>query len=156
MNMQNPLRSWLIKRVLKSALVFERDMFEAYEAILKELQKKPAGERFRKLLEEEKHHQQILTRLTGRRIDDEELEKIFGAAHFHDPASTLPLPPNILKAVGQKIAELQNIEKESYLFYSNLQRISKIPAVKKAFKFLADQERQHLLILEKLASGTNG
>ena len=42
------------------------------------------------------------------------------------------------------------MEEESFIFYSNLSKMSRIPAVRQAFRFMAEQERQHLRVLRRL------
>jgi rubrerythrin len=152
--MRNPLRYWLIRKILKSAAVFEEDLSKAYAALLEELESDPAGPELQRLLEEEALHLDMIRCLARGPVSYEDLERLMANMHFHDPQAVEPLPPDIRAAFTPQLESLESLEKESYIFYSNLARSSKIPAVKKSFAFLAQQEKQHLLIVQRLLGGS--
>jgi rubrerythrin len=54
------------------------------------------------------------------------------------------------KRWGAELAASMEREEKTWVFYSNLRRMSKIPIVKKAFELLAAMEKEHLDILRKL------
>ena len=151
--MRNRLRYWLIRRGLKSAAAFEEDLSEAYAALLAELKDSPAGARLERLQAEEKQHLAVIRLLAKTPLADEELERLISHAHFHHPEEIAPLDPAVRAAFAEQLEELRKLEQDSYIFYSNLARMSKIPAVKKSFSFLAGQEREHLQILQRLLGG---
>jgi rubrerythrin len=151
--MRHRLRYWLIRRVLKSAAVFEEDLSASYAALLEKLKSDPAGAPLARLWEEEKLHLEMIRRLARGPVSSGELDRLIAGAHFHDPEEVAPLPPALRAAFADRLERLQELERESYIFYSNLARISKLPSVKKSFAFLADQERQHLLLVQRLLDG---
>jgi rubrerythrin len=148
--MRNLLRYWLIRRILKSAAVFEEELSSAYAALLKELESSPVGEQLHRLMEEEALHLKVIRRLVRGPVSAVGLDKLMAGTHFHTPEDVPALNPALRAAFAAQLKQLEDLEKDSYIFYSNLARSSKIPAVKKSFAFLADQERQHLLIVQRL------
>jgi rubrerythrin len=151
--MRNRLRYWLIRRVLKSAAAFEENLSEAYSALLAELKDSPAGARLERLQAEEKQHLAVIRRLSRGPAADEELERLISPTHFHNPDEVAPLDSAVRAAFAEQLERLRDLERDSYIFYSNLARMSKIQVVKKSFSFLADQEREHLQILQRLLGG---
>ena len=148
--MRNLLRYWLIRRVLKSAAVFEESLSSAYATLLEDLESSPAGEQLHRLMEEEALHLKVIRRLVRGPVSTGELDKLMADTHFHTPEEVSALNPALRETFAAQLKQLEDLEKESYVFYSNLARISKIPAVKKSFAFLAEQEKQHLLIVQRL------
>ncbi len=144
------LRKWLLSRIVKSALVFEREAIDRYRGLLERLGDGPARPGLEHLREEEEMHWRILGEAAEGKLDPEELEK---ALHEHLYASLeeiRPLPRGTLELWGNELAKALEAEKETFIFYGNLRRMSKIPAVKKAFEVLADMEKEHVEILCKL------
>ena len=62
----------------------------------------------------------------------------------------MPLGRIVDKSISLKINEAVEQEEDSFKFYMNLYRMSKIDSVKEAFSLLADQESIHLILLKKL------
>jgi len=151
--MRNRLRYWLIRRVLKSAAAFEEDLSAAYANLLDELEHSDARTRIERLQAEEKQHLAVIRRLSRGPAADEELERLISHTHFHNPDEVAPLDPAVRAAFAEQLEHLHKLERDSYIFYSNLARMSKIQVVKKSFSFLADQEREHLQILQRLLGG---
>jgi rubrerythrin len=148
--LKNPIRGWLTRRVLSSAFTFEADMFRAYQGVLRKLEGSSLGWKLKELQGEEKMHWDLLNRIAGGQISEQELEQIMEQARFHRIEEIAPLPPQELAVHGGKLAVIEKVEEESFIFNSKLQRMSKIPAVKRAFQFMAEQEREHLRILRRL------
>lgn len=148
--MHNPLRAWLIRRVLAGAFTFESDMSRAYENALRSLSDSSLRDRLAALLEEERAHRALLERIASRRITGEELEGLLRGAELHRPETVEPLSPRELEEHGRMLAVIEKVEEESFIFYSNLSKMSRIPAVRQAFRFMAEQERQHLRVLRRL------
>ncbi len=153
--MRNPLRAWLIRRVLADAFTFEADMSRAYENALRGLEGSSLGEQLAGLLREEREHRSLLERIASGRIPGGELERILEDTHIHRAEAVEPLPPDELAIHGRRLAVIEKVEEESFVFYSNLSRLSRIPAVRRALRFMAEQERQHLRILRRLRGATD-
>ncbi len=148
--MRRLLRRWLIRRVLAAAFTFESDLSRAYELALRKLEGSSLKERLAALLEEEHSHRELLERVRDGRISDQELEGLLAGAPIHRVEDIEPLSPGQLEVHGRRLATIEKVEEESYIFYSNLATMSKLSAVRQAFRFMAEQERQHLRILRRL------
>jgi rubrerythrin len=144
------LRMWLLSRIVKSALVFERVAIDRYRGLLERLGDGPARLGLEHLRREEEMHWRILGEAAEGKLDLEQLEK---ALHEHLYASLeeiRPLDHGTLELWGVELAKALEAEKETFIFYGNLRRMSKIPTVKRAFEVLADMEKEHVEILSKL------
>jgi len=144
------LRTWLLSRIVKSALVFEREAIDRYRGLLERIGDGPARLGLEHLQREEEMHWRILGETAEGRLDQDQLEK---ALHEHLYASLeeiRPLDRGTLDLWGDELGKALEAEKETFIFYGNLRRMSKIPAVKKAFEVLADMEKEHVEILGKL------
>jgi rubrerythrin len=146
-----PLRKWILRRVLKSALVFERESRGLYETIGPELGDSARGG-LEHLAEEERMHHRLLEDIVAGRLDDAELERTLAGHRYHALAETRPLEGATLAAFGPRLEAALREEEAAVAFYDNLARIGKIPAVKLAFRVLADMEREHAEILRALLS----
>ena len=147
---------WILRRVLASGLAFEREAIDAYRSLREKLGK--AGHctdeglesSICHLLEEEQLHQQILEDTAAGRLSVEELERRL-ADHSH--ARLDAIPPLGAEEAARWSADLRAAleqEEKSWIFYGNLRRMSKIPAVKRAFEVLASMEKEHVDILRRL------
>ncbi len=150
-----PLSRWIFSRVVKSALVFETEAIETYRRLQEGLE----GGRSRgghladslcHLLEEERQHWEILSRASVGKLGIEELEKVLDEHQYEAIGSIRPLEGQDLARWGGELAEALAQEEKTYVFYSNLRRMSKIPVVKRAFEVLAHMEKEHIDILRAL------
>jgi rubrerythrin len=152
--MRCPIRTWLLKRVLKSAWVYERDLLASYNSLLQELRQSSVSENLERLFQEEEAHQKLLERISEGTVRPEELETILETEQFHDLSRIHPMEPPLRDRFAVAFSRLARLEEDSFVFYSNLSRISKIPVVRKAFAFLSRQEWQHLVLLRRLLGQT--
>ncbi len=148
--MRGFLRKWILTRIVKSALVFEKEAIYSYRGMREKIADGPLRHGLEHLLKEEEMHWKILTDASEGKLDTEEMEKAL-KEHLYENLPTLPpLSREALEAWGDELAEALEREKGTFIFYGNLRRMSKIPAVKKAFEALADMEKEHVEILSKL------
>jgi rubrerythrin len=147
------LRDWILRRVVRSALVFERDAADTYRLLAEKAVDTPLWEGIDHLLkEEELHHRMLLDAAEGRLVL-EALEEILRAHPFAAFGRLAALTPDLLAVWGDDLRGALKKEEETFVFYSNLRRMSRIPAVKRAFEVLAEMEREHLTILRALLRG---
>jgi rubrerythrin len=144
-----PIRKWILRRVLKSALTFEREARGLYETLSRELGGTARGG-LEHLIEEERLHHRLLEDIVAGRLDDAELERTLSGHRYHALAETPPLDEVARAAFGARLEAALRDEQAAVAFYDNLARIGKIPAVKLAFRVLAEMEREHVDILRAL------
>jgi rubrerythrin len=147
------LRNWLLSRVVKSALVFEKSAIERYKGLLDKISGESARRGLQHLREEEEIHWRILGEAAEGKLSMEQLEKALNEHLYANAEAIEPLDPVTLDAWGGELAKALEAEKETFIFYGNLRRMSKIPTVKKAFEVLADMEKEHMEILSRLLGG---
>ncbi len=151
--MSSFLRKWLLSRVIKSALVFEREAIDRYKGFLERIRHTAARRGLDHLLAEEEMHWRILNDAAEGRLDPEHLEAAMRDHLYASLETVQPLDRETLDAWGAELAEALAEEKDTLVFYGNLRRMSKIPAVKRAFEILADMEKEHVQILSRLLGG---
>ena len=144
------LADWILRRVVKSALVFEAGSLERYRRLRERLVDSPLWESLGHLLEEEKHHWQILTDAAAGKLDAAQVERLVQGHLFSGMAAIRPLAGETLHAWGPELESALAEEERTLLFYGNLRRMSRIPVVRRAFELLAAMEREHVEILRRL------
>jgi rubrerythrin len=148
--MSGCFRKWIMARIVKSALVFEKDSIKRYRGLLEKLGEGPLRHGLGHLLEEEEMHRRILADASRGKLDPVEMENSLEQHLYANLPLLSPLSEEALGVWGEELSKALEREKETFVFYGNLRRMSKIPAVKKAFEALADMEREHMEILSKL------
>jgi rubrerythrin len=144
------LADWILRRVVKSGLVFEAGSLERYRRLRERLVDSPLWESLGHLLEEEEHHWRILTDAAAGKLDAVQVERLVQGHLFSGMAAIRPLEGEELRAWGPEIESALDEEERTLLFYANLRRMSRIPVVRRAFELLAAMEREHVEILLRL------
>jgi len=172
---KNRINCWMIRRILKSALIFEPDSYNLYISIKDAVEKSLAGSRadiadmedmtdmednmvsnviaaLDSLINQEKLHEELIREIKGE-MECSGLKKALKRIpemHLTNIGDIMPLGRIVDKSISLKINEAVEQEEDSFKFYMNLYRMSKIGSVKEAFSLLADQESIHLILLKKL------
>ena len=141
---------WILRRVVKSALVFEAGSLERYRRLRERLVDSPLWESLGHLLEEEEHHWRILTDAAAGKLDAAQVERLVKGHLFSGMAAIRPLEGDALREWGSELERALAEEERTFLFYGNLRRMSRIPVVRRAFEVLASMEREHVQILRRL------
>ena len=142
-------RKWILRRVLKSALVFEREARGQYLALSGELGSSAQGG-LAHLIQEEETHRRLLEDIVAGRLEDRALEQMLSSHRYHALEETVPLAEAERAAFGGKLEGALREEEATVSFYENLERMSSISSVRLAFRLLADMEREHVAILRRL------
>ena len=144
------LADWILRRVVKSALVFEAGSLERYRRLRERLVDSPLWESLGHLLEEEEHHWRILTDAAAGKLDAAQVDRLVKGHLFSGMAAIRPLEGEALREWGSELERALAEEERTFLFYGNLRRMSRIPVVRRAFEVLASMEREHVQILRRL------
>jgi len=153
--MPGPLARWILSRVVRSGLAFEAEAIDLYRVLLEELRKSGSCDESLEgslchLLEEEETHRLVLLDAAAGKYSAEELEKIVGQHRYTGMDTLRPLEAGTLSRWSEELHAALEQEEKTWVFYGNLRRMSKIPAVKRAFEVLAGMEKEHIDILRKL------
>jgi rubrerythrin len=150
------LSRWILRRVLASGLVFEKEAIDAYR-VLRDTLMKPGrctDETLEgsicHLLEEEELHYRILSDAATGRLSVESLEDQLRGHLYAGFDSIRPLQGEEAEHWSGDLRSALGQEEKTWIFYGNLRRMSKIPAVKRAFEVLASMEKEHVEILRRL------
>ncbi len=147
--------------MLASGLAFEKEAIDAYRALREKLLKPGrCDEAFEgslcHLLEEEQMHERILSDAAAGRLSPDELETALKGHIYAGFDSIRPLAGGEADRWRPDLTAALRQEEKTWIFYGNLGRMSKIPAVKKAFQVLAAMEKEHVDILRRLLGMTTG
>jgi hypothetical protein len=137
--MRGLISRWILSRVVASGLAFEEEAINDYRAMREKLGVRGScSERLESslchLLEEEETHKRVLSDAAAGQLSEADLDRLLGGHFFADLASMQPLPAEEMAVWGDDLARALGQEEKTWIFYSNLRRMSKIPAVKKAFE----------------------
>jgi len=153
--MAGPISRWIFSRIVKSALVFETEAIETYRRLQESLEGGracggPLADSLCHLLEEERQHWEILSRASIGKLGVEELERVLDGHMDAAIDGIRPLAGEDLERWGGELSRALAGEEKTWVFYTNLRRMSKIPVVRRAFKVLAHMEKEHIDILRAL------
>ncbi len=140
----------MVSRIVKSALAFETNAIDLYRRLKAKDVGGTLGGGLAHLLHEEELHSRILTDTAAGKLQLEDLEKISREHRYANLEEIEPLGPEALAEWAEELERALKAEQDTFVFYSNLRRMSKIFAVKRAFEVLADMEREHAEILAGL------
>lgn len=146
---------WILRHVLSSGLAFETEAIDAYRALRERLLKAGHCDESLEgsvchLLEEEETHHRILSEAAAGRLSLEDLERIVEGHVYPGFNAIVALQGDDAEQWSSDLRRALAQEEKTWMFYGNLRRMSKIPAVKKAFEVLAAMEKEHVDILRKL------
>jgi rubrerythrin len=149
------LARWILRRVLASGLSFETQAIDAYRGLRERLLKSGHCDESLEgslchLLEEEEVHHKVLSDAAAGRLSREDLERILQAHVYSGFDAITPLKGDEAVRWAADLTAALEQEEKTWIFYGNLRRMSKIPAVKKAFEVLAAMEKEHVDILRRL------
>jgi rubrerythrin len=150
------LANWILRRVVKSALVFEASSIETYRRLRDRLVDDPLWDSLGHLLAEEEHHWRILSEAAAGRLDTAEVERVVQDHLYGGMADLLPLEGDARRTWGPELSRALAEEEQTLLFYGNLGRMSRIPVVRRAFELVAAMEREHVQILRRLLAAPSG
>lgn len=154
--MSGALSRWILRRVLASGLAFERQAIDAYRGLRARLmlsnscRDESLDGSLCHLLEEEELHQRVLSDAAAGRLSLEELERMLAGHLYAGFDAIRPLAGEEAAAWSADLRAALEHEEKTWIFYGNLRRISRIPAVKRAFEVLAAMEKEHVDILRRL------
>ena len=154
------LYRWVLRRVLAAGLSFEQKAIDSYRSLRDRLVKpgscsdEALAGSICHLLEEEEMHHRILSDAAAGRLSIDELERMLSGHLYAGAAAIRPLAGEEKEAWSPVLSKALEQEEKTWVFYGNLQRISKIPVVKRAFDVLASMEREHVDILRRLLGRT--
>ncbi len=155
------LSRWILRRVLASGLAFEKEAIDAYRVLREKLLKPGRCDEALEgslchLLEEEQMHERILSDASAGRLSLEDLQTALKGHLYAGFDAIRPLQGDEADRWRPDLAAALRQEEKTWVFYGNLGRMSKIPAVKKAFEVLAAMEKEHVDILRRLLGMTSG
>lgn len=149
--MDNPVSTFILKSLLKSAVHFEESSVHFYNEAISRVSSPGGKDILRKLASEEDHHKEILEKLSS----DDHFEEIImkeSIANLHEisgvAAGESTIENNADFGEIVRVAELK--EKAAYDFYKELALKSTIPTAQKVFVFLAEEEEKHLNYIKEL------
>jgi rubrerythrin len=151
-----PISRWILSRVVRSGQAFEMEAISAYTRLLAKVRGSGGScdetleNSLCHLLEEEETHKKVLDDTAAGAHSPEELERILGGHLYAGLEQIRPLDRETLARWELDLRAALAQEEKTWVFYGNLRRISKIPAVKRAFEVLASMEKEHVDILRKL------
>jgi rubrerythrin len=153
--MPGPIAKWILSRVVRSGLAFETEAIDAYHRLLVKLRGSGSCDESLEgslchLLEEEETHRKVLLDAAAGKYSPDELENILAAHVYAGIDKITPLEGKTLERWGPDLQQALEQEEKTWVFYGNLRRMSKIPAVKRAFEVLGGMEKEHIDILRKL------
>jgi rubrerythrin len=153
--MPGPIAKWILSRVVRSGLAFETEAIDAYNRLLENLRGSGSCDEALEgslchLLEEEETHRKVLLDAASGRYSPEELESILQGHAYAGIDKIMPLEGATRERWGGELEKALDMEEKTWMFYGNLRRMSKIPAVKRAFEVLGGMEKEHIDILKKL------
>ena len=138
-----------LKSILGSALILEEEIYNLYASLKDELAGLKIPPSIVQIVDEEIGHQSLIRDMIANRIGKEEMERILEGnnLHIHDPQAIEPLSKKRYGPVLQRLQIILDREREIYDLFAGLYGKSRIPSVRRAFRFLKEQEQTHVLLL---------
>ncbi len=155
------LSQWILRRVVRSALAFEGQSIAAYQGLRSRLKggrscPDALEESLCHLLAEQELHRNILADTASGRLTADDLEAFLRSQLYTGLQNLKPLDEDTLARWGRDLESALAEEEKTWIFYGNLRRMSKIPAVRRAFEVLAAMEKEHVDVLRRLLGRSSG
>jgi rubrerythrin len=138
-----------LRLILRNALAMEEEIYAHFLDLPEELAGMELPVPLQAIVEEEREHRRLLSRMIEGRLDSGEIEKALAVRHVHDLEQVRPLEARYTPIL-EKLRHIAGHERAVYEFFRSLYEKSSIPFVKRAFLFLTQQEEMHVRLLERL------
>jgi len=142
-------RRGALRQILRNALNLEEEIYAHFLDLPEELAGLELPAPLQAIVEEEREHRRLLSRMIEGRLDDGEIQRALEARHAHNLEQVMPLEARY-EPIVEKLRHIAEHERAVYEFFRSLHEKSKIPFVKRAFLFLTQQEEVHVRLLERL------
>ncbi len=142
-------RRGALRLILRNALNLEEEIYAHFLDLPEELAGLELPPALQAIVEEEREHRRLLSRMIAGPLEEAELERALQARHVHDLEKVQPLGARYAPVV-EKLRHIAEHERAVYRFFRSLYEKSKLPFVKRAFLFLTQQEEVHVRLLERL------
>lgn len=152
------LRRLGLKSILRSALTLEEEIYGLFEALPAELAGLELPESLKAIIGEEREHQQLLRDMIEGRLSEEEIQRLVSGRgpQVHDLRDLQPVTAGPYLGVVERLRRILQQEEGILRFFTSLWRQSRLPFVRAAFRFLAEQEQTHVLLLRRLLGEPEG
>ena len=137
-----------LRLILRNALAMEEEIYAHFLDLPEELAGMELPAPLQAIVEEEREHRRLLSRMIEGRLDSGEIEKALAVRHVHDLEQVGPLEARYTPIL-EKLRHIAGHERAVYEFFRSLYEKSSIPFVKRAFLFLTQQEEMHVRLLER-------
>ncbi len=138
-----------LRLILRNAQALEEEVYAHFLDLPEELAGLELPAPLQLIVEEEREHRRLLSKMIEGRLDHGEIEKALEARHVHDLDKVRPLEARYAP-LREKLRHIYEHERAVYEFFRSLYEKSSLPFVKRAFLFLAQQEEMHVRLLERL------
>ena len=146
------IRRATLRLILRNALALEEQIYAHFLDLPEELAGLELPPALRAIVEEEREHRRLLERMIAGEVGEEELERARSAPSAHHLDQVEPLPRRYAP-IREKLEHIAEHERAIYEFFRSLYDKSRIPLVKRAFRFLTEQEEVHVRLLDRLLGG---
>ena len=143
------LRRAVLRLILSNALRLEEEIYAHFLDLPEELAGRDLPPALQAIVEEEREHRRLLKLMIEGRLEEGQLEQALEPRHVHHLEQVRPLEARYAP-IMEELRHIAGHERAIYEFFRSLYEKSKIPFVKRAFHFLAQQEEVHVLLLERL------
>jgi rubrerythrin len=138
-----------LRLILRNALALEEEIYAHFLDLPEELAGLELPAPLEAIVEEEREHRRLLTRMIEGRLDRGEIEAALEDRQVHDLDQVRPLEARYAP-IREKLRHIAGHERAVYEFFRSLYEKSSLPFVKRAFRFLTQQEEMHVRLLERL------
>ena len=142
-------RRGALRLILRNALNLEEQIYAHFLDLPEELAGLELPPALQAIVEEEREHRRLLSQMIAGPLEEADLQRALQPRHVHDLEKVLPLEARY-QPIVEKLRHIAEHERAVYEFFRSLYEKSKIPFVKHAFHFLAQQEEVHVRLLERL------